>query len=223
MYAILFDIDGTLINSRGAGRAAIRSAMRERFGIENPREVPLHGCTDRGIAENLFELHEVESTEENFARFRESYLDHLPRSLPQRNGFVLPGVKTLVQSLAQRPDVALGLLTGNVRAGARIKLEHFELFHFFEFGGFGDQHLDRDDVAREAREEVRKHLNGRSNGDRVWVIGDTPADVKCARAINARVLAVSTGGSTADDLRRTEPDIFLEDLSDPTELLELLA
>jgi phosphoglycolate phosphatase len=146
----------------------------------------------------------------------------LHRHLPERNGQVLPGVNSLVQRLTDHEHVAMGLLTGNVREGAKIKLEFFGLFHHFEFGGYGDHHPDRDDVAREALRSLDEFSKGRVNGDQIWVVGDTPADIRCARAINARAVAVATGGYSTDELRLADPDHLLDDLSDATELLDRL-
>ncbi len=114
----------------------------------------------------------------------------------------------------------MGLLTGNVRAGAKAKLGHFGLFDNFAFGGFGDHHFDRDDVAREALAEVRRHVGDHVQSEQVWVIGDTPLDVRCARAIGASVAAVATGIHTLADLADTGADLVLPNLADPTPLLE---
>jgi phosphoglycolate phosphatase-like HAD superfamily hydrolase len=113
-------------------------------------------------------------------------------------------------------------LTGNVRAGAQAKLGHFQLFDHFAFGGFGDLHFDRDDVAREALSAVQSHLDGEVNPERIWVIGDTPLDVRCARAIGARAVAVVTGWHSQEELSASRPDLLLPDLADPTLLLEAL-
>src|SRR5207302_7838486 len=129
-------------------------------------------------------------------------------------GRVLPGIADLLAHLRQRDQVAVGLLTGNVRAGAQVKLGHFGLFEHFSFGGFGDHHFDRDDVAREALAAVRAHVHPEVTPDRIWVIGDTPLDVRCARAIGANVLAVATGTHTLAELAAAAPDLVLKDLSD---------
>jgi phosphoglycolate phosphatase-like HAD superfamily hydrolase len=121
--------------------------------------------------------------------------------------------------LKGRDDVVLGLLTGNVRAGARVKLSHFRLYDYFPFGGFGDDHFDRDDVAREALAEVQRRFDGAIRPERIWVIGDTPLDVRCARAIGARAVAVATGWHTAEELDQHRPDLLLADLADPAPLL----
>jgi phosphoglycolate phosphatase-like HAD superfamily hydrolase len=112
----------------------------------------------------------------------------------------------------------VGLLTGNVRAGAEKKLGFFELFDHFAFGGFGDRHFDRDDVAREALDVVRERCGPNVSCDRIWVIGDTPLDVQCARAIGARVIAVATGLHSVEELAPSKPDLLLPNLSDLSSL-----
>src|SRR5262249_6688287 len=123
--------------------------------------------------------------------------------------------------LAVREQVAVGLLTGNVRAGAWLKLGHYGLDHHFAFGGFGDHHWERDDVAREALAAAHAHLPGRVVPERVWVIGDAPLYVQCARAIGVRAAAVATGWHSRAELAAARPDLLLTDLSDPTPLLQL--
>jgi phosphoglycolate phosphatase-like HAD superfamily hydrolase len=221
MHVCLFDIDGTLLSSGGAGKAAIEAALCEEFDVELRGHVPYSGRTDRAIARDLFRMHDIDESPENWQRLLTGYLQRLPACLDNHCGRLLPGIAGLLDRLRQRDEVALGLLTGNVRAGARAKLGHFGVFDFFAFGGFGDHHFDRDDVAREALAAVHDHLNGRVVLDRVWVIGDTPLDVSCARAIGARVAAVATGLHSLDDLQAARPDLVLADLSDPAPLLDL--
>ena len=117
----------------------------------------------------------------------------------------------------------MGLLTGNYRGGARLKLEYYRLYQHFSFGGYGDHHHDRNDVAREALHEVRRQLNGTVDAKRVWVIGDTPADIRCARSIGANVLAVATGVFAREELEAEDPDILQPDFSDPEPLLRVLS
>lgn len=218
MHICLFDIDGTLIASGGAGKAALEAALAEEFGVSRIIDkLQLSGRTDRAIIVDLFRLHVIDDTPENHERLRDAYLRHLPRFL--HAGRVLPGIADLLDHLAGRDDVAVGLLTGNVRAGAKVKLGFFGLHDYFAFGGYGDHHLDRDDVAREALSEVRRQFNGSVDPERIWVIGDTPLDVRCARAIGARAVAVATGWHRADELAEYAPDLLLADLSDPAPLL----
>jgi len=185
--------------------------------------VSLSGRTDKAIVGEVFALHLIPEDRENWQHLVRGYLKRLPSCLERGNGRVLPGIVALLRSLSGRDDVLVGLLTGNVRAGARVKLGHFGLDEYFAFGGFGDLHLDRDDVAREALAEVQQRLNGFLVPERVWVIGDTPLDVRCARAIGARAAAVATGWHSVDELAAHDPDLLLCDLSDATEVLNRLS
>lgn len=215
MHICLFDIDGTLLNTGGAGQAAMEDAFGAEFGTTRLVEGLLTaGRTDRAIAIDLFQFHGFEYEASSSERFYQAYLRKLPAHLARRAGAVLPGVEQLLQTLADRDDVVLGLLTGNFREGAKLKLGHFNLNHHFDFGGFGDRHLDRDDVAREALAAVHERFNGSFDTERLWVIGDTPADVRCGRAIGAKVLAVATGQYSADQLGATGPDVLFENFAD---------
>ncbi len=218
MHICLFDIDGTLIASGGAGKKALEVALDEEFGIPHILDkLQLSGRTDRAIISDLFRLHVIDDTPENHERLRDAYLRHLPRYL--HAGRVLPGIAELLAHLADRSDVEVGLLTGNVRAGAKVKLGYFGLYDYFAFGGYGDHHLDRDDVAREAWTEVRRRFNGSVQPEQIWVIGDTPLDIRCARSIGARAVAVATGWHSLAELAEHRPDLLLADLADPDPLL----
>jgi phosphoglycolate phosphatase len=222
MFVCLFDIDGTLLSSGGAGKAAMEAALATAFGAaRSPDSVPFAGRTDRAIARDLFQMHRIEVSTYNWQRFLAAYLQHLPACLAAHKGQVLPGIAALLQCLQKRGDVAVGLLTGNVRDGARLKLGHYGLFHHFAFGGFGDHHLTREDVAREALAAVRSHLNDSVPCEQIWVVGDTPLDVRCARSIGARAVAVATGWHSLDLLAAEQPDLLLPDLSDASRLLGL--
>jgi phosphoglycolate phosphatase-like HAD superfamily hydrolase len=223
MHVCLFDIDGTLISSGGAGKAALEDALADAFGIAHGIEkLSLSGRTDRAIVRDLFGMYGIADTADTRQRLVDAYLRRLPERLRSANGRILPGIAEVLRTLSGRDDVLVGLLTGNVRAGAAAKLGFFGLYDYFACGGFGDHHLDRDDVAREALAEVRQRLDGSLVAERVWVIGDTPLDVRCARAIGARAAAVATGWHTADELAAHEPDLLFDDLSDPAALLSRL-
>jgi phosphoglycolate phosphatase-like HAD superfamily hydrolase len=222
MIVCLFDIDGTLLASGGAGKAALELAFTEIFGMPLRVQVPYSGRADRAIARDLLRQHGVDDTPENWRRLEAGYLARLPDSLNRHNGRVLPGILRLLEHLQQLDNLTLGLLTGNVRAGARVKLGHFGLFDHFAFGGFGDLHFDRDDVAREALAEARAHVGPQLAPERIWVIGDTPLDVRCARAIGAKVVAVATGVHSIEELRASNPELTLADFSDSSSFLELL-
>src|SRR4051812_1811274 len=151
MLTLLFDIDGTLIRTHGAGKAAMEGALQKAFGVgEVNQSVPYSGRTDRAIGRDLLRVHGLDPSAENVKLLTDTYLSLLPGELDRRGGEVCPGVREVIDATHQRPDVLLGLLTGNIRRGAELKLGHFGLWQFFRLGGFGDEHFDRDDVARSA-------------------------------------------------------------------------
>jgi phosphoglycolate phosphatase-like HAD superfamily hydrolase len=220
MHVCLFDIDGTLLLSGGAGKAALEEAVAEEFGVRGATgRLELGGRTDTAIVADLLGLAGLAVTAEHRARLQAAYLRRLPGCLGRGNGRVLPGVAALLEGLRGRADVVVGLLTGNVRAGAQIKLGHFGLADHFALGGYGDVHHDRADVAREALAEVRR-MRGPVEASRVWVVGDTPHDVRCARAIGAHAVAVLTGWHGRAELTACRPDLLLDDLSNPEPLLK---
>jgi len=222
MQIILFDIDGTLINTGGAGGAAIRHGFSAAFGVSEAGHVSLSGRTDRAIGRSLFELHGLVDSADNWQRLRAAYLERLPDYMRRYPARVLPGVHELLEALAGRTDFSLGLLTGNLQDGARIKLDFFDLYRYFPFGGFGDEHHDRDCVASEALRAARLHLNGAGECSHVWVIGDTPFDVTCGQSIGARTLGVATGTHTRSELEPHSPDAILDDLADTAGVLDVL-
>jgi phosphoglycolate phosphatase-like HAD superfamily hydrolase len=222
MHVCLFDIDGTLISSGGAGKAALERALASEFGIDRPIDrLLLSGRTDRAIVRDLFQMHTLEDSPDHRQLLLKGYLHHLPSCLASAAGRILPGIAALLEQLREHDRVAVGLLTGNVRAGARVKLAHFGIDQHFAFGGFGDEHVDRDEVAREAFAEVHRRFDGAVRPERIWVIGDTPFDVRCARAIGARAVAVATGWHPCEELAASQPDLLLEDLSDPEPLVAM--
>ncbi|MEQ8785501.1 MAG: HAD family hydrolase [Pirellulaceae bacterium] len=221
MNVLLFDIDGTLVNTGGAGGQALKDALASEFGVTEPAAVSFQGRTDRGIARDFFQAHGIDDVEDSWRRYHRAYLRHLATHLPLRPGSVLPGIVALLEAAAIRDDVAVGLLTGNVREGARLKLEHYRLHHHFRFGGYGDLHPLRDDVAREALADAVRILAD-STPRRVIVIGDTVHDIRCSRAIDAVAVAVCTGTVSRDELAAESPDVLLDDLSDAAPLLRLL-
>jgi phosphoglycolate phosphatase len=212
MNICLFDIDGTLIDAGGAGQAAMEASLLHEFGAVRPvTGISTAGRTDRAIAMDLFGFHGIDVNEDHWSRYQQTYFRLLPDALKTRSGVVLPGVHELIEQLSRRSDVRLGLLTGNFARGAKLKLAHYGLEHHFEFGGYGDEHLDRDDVARDALRTV-KSRHPDVEPDRIWVIGDTPSDIRCGRAIGAKVLAVATGMFAAHELEPHQPDLLLNNL-----------
>lgn len=215
---ILWDIDGTLLSTGGAGRTALDEAFQELFGVARAfAEVSFGGRTDPGIAAQAFLNAGLSHDEEDIARLQRAYLPLLQRRLAEtRERIVLhPAVPALVDELHGAATNAL--LTGNWSEGARHKLQAVGLWERFAFGAFGDDSPDRNELVPVARERCAyppRH---------VVVIGDTPADVACARAGGAVAVAVCTGWSDREQLQACQPDLLVEDLDQGREaLLELL-
>lgn len=136
MHFILFDIDGTLLHSGGAGQAGIERALELAFGVTAPTDgIPTAGRTDRAIGQDLIRFHGLEESDSAHARLQEAYLRVLPSELASRTGGVYPGVRELLARLSDRDDVRMGLLTGNYREAAWLKLRHYNLAEHFAFGG----------------------------------------------------------------------------------------
>ena len=228
MYAVLFDIDGTLLLTGGAGKSCFIETFREDFQIADPDgEVSFAGRSDRAIAQDLMLAHGIEPSIENWHRFQTGYCDRVQASLHRCKGALLPGVVELLDELGQREDVALGLLTGNVEHGAWAKLTHYGLADRFAFGGFGDDYTDRNDIAaaalRAAEQHAAKFMNGSPAVLRgVVVVGDTVFDVRCAKAIDAFAVGVATGSTTRDQLAESGADLVLDNLTNSKALLEIL-
>jgi phosphoglycolate phosphatase len=219
MYAVLFDIDGTLVNTGGAGKHAFAATFADDFGVTQiDAKVAFAGRSDRAITLELMTLHNVAPSEENWTRFLAGYIGRLKGALAHCEGQVLPGVVELLDQLREMDSVAVGLLTGNVHAGAREKLSYYGLADRFAFGGYGDDHDNRNDIAAAAVRSASEYMaNGRLFG--TMVIGDTVNDVTCAQSVDSYAVAVATGGSSFEELRATGPDLLVNDLTDCETLL----
>jgi phosphoglycolate phosphatase-like HAD superfamily hydrolase len=214
----LFDIDGTLIHTNGVGVAAFVRTFASEFGIRHGVErIKFCGRTDVSLVREMFTLGGIEPTAENFRRFFDSYTFWLDHLLAQSGGVVYPGAHQFLHELQRllRPPL-LGLLTGNIRLGAEIKLRRFGLWDQFRTGAFADDHEDRNQIATVARARGSRILKENLRGDQILVVGDTPHDVRCARAIGAKALAVATGGATLEQLRVEGPAWLARDLCELT-------
>jgi len=219
----LFDIDGTLITSGGAGEAALKDAMRSRFDVEEDLDgIILAGATDARIARELLEKHSIAVSAENVAALLDTYLGHLNERIGRHDGKLLPGIVPLLKVLSDRSDAVLALLTGNVIRGAEIKLTHYGVWDFFEFGAFADDHHDRNELGKFARARALERHGEEFPPSRIYVIGDTPKDIECGRAIGACTVAIATGHYSSDQLRDHAPDFLFEDLSDTERVVALL-
>ncbi|NIR46683.1 MAG: HAD family hydrolase [Gemmatimonadetes bacterium] len=228
-YAVLFDIDGTLLLSDSAGRVALHAALEAVYGTAGPIEsYAFHGKTDPQIVLELMAAAGLVEVE--IRRLMPSlwplYLERLDHELGIRRREsrirVLPGVLELLAELRTRPDLSMGLLTGNIEEGARRKLEAAGLAAGFGFGGYGSDSEDRPGIARVALERFRSSLRDGEDGATPVVVGDTPADVACARAVGGRAVAVATGRHSLRDLEECGADAVFEDFSDASGVVECI-
>src|SRR5581483_9960152 len=200
MYAIFWDIDGTLLTTMKAGVNAFDEACREIVhGEIDWTRIDIRGFSDRSIARRVLDAHNKPSDEAAIDRLLRCYESHLPSHLATRDGIPLPGVVPILERLRSRTDVLSLLLTGNTKCGARAKLERYGLLDYFRggnggdpLGGFAEDGVLRDDIARAAFALAENTLGEILSPDRCFVIGDTPHDVSCGKAIGARTIAVAT-------------------------------
>jgi phosphoglycolate phosphatase-like HAD superfamily hydrolase len=222
---VLFDIDGTLVLTGGAGVRAMNRAFEATFEVPDAfAGIALAGRTDRIILADALERWRVEHDEAIAARFRDTYYGYLAEEVEKpgpRKG-VLPGVRGLLAALAGLDGVFLALLTGNYSRAAQIKLEHFDLWQYFACGAFGEDAHDRNHLVEIAVSRARAHGAPAVPPSDVLIVGDTPLDVACARAGGARPIAVATGSHTVDELRESGAEVVFSDLTDRRRFLDLL-
>jgi phosphoglycolate phosphatase len=205
MKIVLFDIDGTLLLSDGAGRRAIHAALRDVFGTVAPADLWFDGKTDRQIVRELMRLEGLDdpSIDGRMERLLDNYLVHLERELqsPDHFPFVFGGVMELLEALEGRDNITMGLLTGNLERGAAFKLRRVGIDPSrFPIGAFGSDHEHRTELPAIAQKRAARHLGRAIEGSSVVVIGDTPADVLCGKGIGARAIGVATGRFNTEQL-----------------------
>ena len=210
---ILFDIDGTLITAGGAGTRSMNFAFRELFGIEEAfRNIPMAGKTDIQIMKEGLKTHGLPYLNGNVDRMTEKYIDFLTVEInnPQRR--LKRGVQEAL-GMMKGMNMTIGLLTGNLRTGARIKLGACGIDHYFIDGAFGSDHEDRDRLLPVALEKFSAR-GLHFSPEQCVVIGDTPRDVQCARIHGAGCIAVATGPYSREELLKTDADIVVHSLSE---------
>ncbi len=219
---LLFDIDGTLVDTGGVGLASLRDGFWEAFPEHCDASFPsldLGGATDHGVARRLFDHFRIEDSRERRDHFYASYTTHLERQLHLSSnagrGRSLPGVAECLERLSGHGGYCLGLLTGNLRKGAAIKLRHFGLDRHFTAaaGAYGDDHHDRNELGPIARRRAVEVFGENFPAEDIVVIGDTLRDIACARAFGAKVLAVATGAASRNELETGRPDGLMDDVS----------
>jgi phosphoglycolate phosphatase len=223
---VLFDIDGTLLTTDGVAPRAFRYALEHVFGTSGPqRGYSFAGKTDPQIARDLLHLGGVpeQLQRERLPEVWLHYTAELQRQITSEPPRVYPGVREVVDHLHDEPDAILGLLTGNLRDGARIKLEHAGFpFERFSVGAFGSDHAERRELPALAVARAEERFGRRFHGKSVVIIGDTPLDVACGEHLGVRTIAVATGTYSEDDLRACGPDYLFGDLGDIARVLEAI-
>lgn len=223
---VLFDIDGTLVLTGGAGVRAMNRACEELIGSADALQgIAVAGRTDWSILGDALERLGRRLDDDLFGRLRDRYAELLGEEiLHQGSGFhgALPGVTALLDELQSRPDVHLGLLTGNFRRTARIKLERFDLWRYFPCGAFGDDAADRNELVPFAVTRARACGVPDLPARHVIVVGDTPNDIACAQAAGAVPVGVATGHYSADQLRACGAETVFETLEDARGFAALL-
>jgi phosphoglycolate phosphatase len=220
---LLFDIDGTLITSGGAGEGALMDAMQQRFGIEEDLGgITIAGATDALIARMMLEKNGLAPSSENITALLDTYLSFLGQRLSRHAGHVLPGIIRLLDALRKRDDCVVALLTGNLVRGAEIKLSHYGVWDYFEFGAFADDHHDRNELTKFARARAQERRGEEFSPECVFVIGDTPRDIECGKVVGAKTVAIATGNYSRAELAVHHPDYLFDDLSDTEQVIATL-
>jgi len=222
MNLILFDIDGTLIDSGGAGIRSLDLSLKELFSIDNAFQgISMAGKTDTQIIKEGLVKHGI-SNNGNPGAVIEAYLRHLRKEINNDWRHVKPGVYELLEKLSFMKDVGMGLLTGNIEKGARIKLEPFKLNRFFPTGAFGSDDEDRNRLLPIAVKRFEDLFQNKIAMNSCIVVGDTPRDVECAHIYGAMCIGVATGPYSFAVLNEAGADYVIEDLSDHHTLLQFL-
>ena len=228
MKLVLFDIDGTLLATEGAGKRAVTRALQDIFGSTGPADYHFDGKTDPQIVRELMKLDgkDDKSIDAKMHRLLNLYIENLsyelraPDKTPPR---ALDGVPELLDALEQRADVILGLLTGNIERGARMKLDSVGIdFTRFRVGAFGSDHERRPQLPAIARERCRRQTGAFLQGPDVIVIGDTPDDLQCGRSIGAQAIGVATGRFSVTQLMEHKPAAAFENLADTQAVIETI-
>ena len=228
MRLFLFDVDGTLVTARGAGRLAIAHALASTYGTTGPIETyDFRGKTDQRIVWDLMQTAGLDEARiaSGLAACFATYVSELRRLIGDgARVTIMPGVGQLVRALSARDDAVVGLLTGNIEPGARVKLAPTGLWDLFRVGAFGSDDIERRRLPAIACDRAHRLTGRRFAFEEVTIIGDTPLDVDCARACGAVAVAVATGFHPADDLTACAPDLLFRDFSDvPATLAALVA
>jgi len=226
LRVLLFDIDGTLLLSGGAGSRSLERAIQRITGRRGGmNDVLPDGKTDYLIIEEAFRVNfpDLPLGPKDIQAALEAYLEFLEEEVVASEGFrLMPGVPAVLDACRAREDLLLGLATGNLEAGAKIKLAQAGLESYFSFGGFGSDAIQRTDMVKVAMHRASDKAGFEIAPEQIYVIGDTPHDILCAHEAGVRAIGVGAARFSCEELAHYEPDGLLEDLSSPDALFELI-
>ena len=221
---LLFDIDGTLVRTAGAGKKAMERAYMEVFGRKDGlHDISMMGRMDPSILREAMKNHQIPWTPEREDTFRRAYFNIIKEEIikPRDGKKLCPGVLPLLQALQSDDYCVLGLLTGNWEYSGRVKLEYFGVSHFFPFGAFADDSLFRKDLVPIALDRYFNLFGKRTPNENVFVIGDTPLDIQNAKPHGVKTVAVATGFHTCEDLARFNPDHVFENFESTPDIVRI--
>jgi phosphoglycolate phosphatase-like HAD superfamily hydrolase len=219
---LLFDIDGTLVTTGGAGARALNRAFCQVVGIVNALDgIRLHGKTDPAIVREVFAVRgNSHQAADSLEEILEMYVTLLPEEIQRSDSYtILPGILRFLEDFQEHPDLAFGLGTGNLERGARIKLDRGNLNRFFPFGGFGSDAENRTELVRRAAQNGTRHAGVTIDSHDIFVIGDTPRDVNAGREAGFRTVGVATGDHSIRDLEEAGADLVLANFQSGREAL----
>ena len=223
MKFILFDIDGTLLDSGGAGTSSLNIAFEEIFAIKGAfRSINMAGKTDMQILKEAFELYKIDHSNGIIPEFYRNYVRLLREHIRKASGHIKPGIREALRELQARKECILGLLTGNIEEGARVKLDFFGLNSYFSIGAFGSDDEDRNKLLPIAVDKLCQMYSVKVGFRDCVVIGDTPRDISCSKPYGAFSIAVATGPYSAGTLSAAGADFVFDDLSNTEAFLSLL-
>ncbi len=225
MKAVLFDIDGTILNCNSAGRAALVKATLDIFGtIGRMEKIDFQGKTDPLILKESLSImgFSEKDIEDKSDLLKEKYFICLQEYIKTYDVTVYPGIKEILLSLSRRDDIILGLLTGNFTESAKIKLSSHDLNKYFRFGVYGDDAPIRNLLPEKAQQRMTELFDLNIDFKDTIIIGDTIYDVRCAKYSGAVSIAVGTGWSTPEILKNEKPDFYFDDLADTNEFMKIL-
>ena len=225
MFLLLFDIDGTLVRTGGAGKDSMEKALYKVFNIKNGLDsIPMMGRTDPLILKDAVAKHGIVWNRENENKLKEVYFKIIEKEIikPRKGQRVLPGIEQALKLLSGEKHIYLGLLTGNYRTSAYVKINRFDLGKYFPFGAFADDSPDRNKLGRFAMERFVAKYGITISSSNVFIIGDTPHDIACALPYNFKTVAVATGIHSFEKLKEHNPDFVFRDFRDYENILHKL-